>query len=113
MKEMLPDKIRKLVSLKKGEEVLGCYGCHLDNVKGYAVLTSNDLVFVQGGGGFDNVYTMELTVPYKKIDEVTKAPGNTVFLKVSGRPYTIRLDTIDVPIKGLQETLTQRIEARS
>lgn len=106
---MLPKEIDKIVSLKKGEEILGSYGCHLDFVKGYAVLTSDRLLFIEGGGGFDEKYIKSHEIPYKDIKEITSSPGDTVLLKVSDHPYRYRLDTLDVSVTDLKSILISHV----
>jgi hypothetical protein len=102
----MPDLwLNKLGSLREGESIQGSFPCHLDYIKGVVVLTDQRMIFVQGGGRFNKVYTRGLEADYADIVEVEIDPANRLRIKLKDEKYSHSLETIEDPISQISDLL--------
>ena len=101
----MSELISECVDLKEGEEIKGSFPCQMDYIKGVLVLTDERMMFIQGGGRFNNVYRKGLESRYKDILEINLIPGERIRFKLKGDPYSHLIETIDVRMRNITQIL--------
>jgi hypothetical protein len=81
-------------------------------MKGYIVLTNQRIVFIQGGGRFNRVFTKGLEANYSEIKYIKIEPGDFMHIKLSGENYTRYLQILDVPAFKMTDVLDKYVDVR-
>jgi hypothetical protein len=101
--------LEALGSLKEGESVEGSFPCQLDYMKGYVVLTNQRMVFIQGGGRFNKVFTKSFKADYSEIKDIKIDPAETLHIKIVGESYAHYLQVLDVPVSEITDVLDKYV----
>jgi hypothetical protein len=95
---------------KEGEDVKGIFPCQMDYIKGVLVLTNERMLFIQGGGRFNTVYSKCLESKYEDILEIKLIPGERLRFRLKDDPYSHLIETIDVKTRNITLVLEEFVD---
>ena len=102
--------LNQLDSLREDESIQGSFPCHLDFMKGIMVFTDQRMIFIQGGGRFNNIYTKGLEADYDDFVDLELDPGDRLRFRLKDDKYPHYLETIDVPTSKILDILKNYID---
>jgi len=102
--------LNQIDSLREDESIQGSFHCHLDFMKGIMVFTDQRMIFIQGGGRFNNIYTKGLEADYDDVVDVELDPGDRLRFRLKDDKYYHYLETIDIPTSKILDILNNYID---